>query len=334
MPSLMKHALPCLSAALCLIASVAFAGSDSKDVVTSSKNPGPIVEINPGQKISFEFDASETYAGESDVERGGFRVEDFDENDFLVRFVLTPRVKFGILRLGAEYERFDFGIDANDQIRNGIRGGNRLFLLDAELPDRLEAANAVIGLDTEFTESWLIRIEAHPGWYGAGGDLFDSDNFRVPFIAGTTYVYSPTLQFTLGVSVNFEGKYPVLPGGGVRWQFAPQWVLNAVLPTPRLEYDVTKNFTLYAGAVIKTETYRVDDNFGDLAGDRRLNNARLNYSEVRTGLGFEWKITPEIAFSLEGGYLPYREFDYFRPHIRYHEDGGAPYGTVALHMAF
>jgi opacity protein-like surface antigen len=330
----MKNALPCLSAALCLIASVAFGGSDSKDVVTSSKNPGPIVEINPGPKISFEFDAEESYVGDGDVERGGYSVRDFDENDFLIRFVLTPRVKFGILRLGAAYERFDFGIDSNNQIRNGIVGGGRFaFPLHAELPDRLEAANFVVGLDTEITDAFLIRIEAHPGWYGAGGDLFDGDNFRVPFIAGVTYVYGPTLQFTLGVGVNFEGKYPVLPGGGVRWQFAPQWVLNAVVPTPRLEYEVTKNFTIYAGAVIKTETYRVDDNFGDLAGDRRLNNARLGYTEVRTGLGVDWKPTSTITFSLEGGYLPYRDFDYFRPHVRYQEDGGAVYGGVALRVA-
>ncbi len=35
----------------------------------------------------------------------------------------------------------------------------------------------------------------------------------------------------------------------------------------------------------------------------------------------------------EGGYLPYRSFDYHRADIRYREDGGAPYGTVALHGA-
>lgn len=331
----MKHTLRLALTFLCAAALPAFAGTgSSKNVVSSSKNPGPIVEVNPAPTISFEAEISDTYVGEGDVERGGFSVHDFEENDFLARLVFTPRVKFGILRLGGAYERFDFGIDANDQIRNGIIGGNRRFFLAPELPDSLEAANFVVGLDTEFTDSWLIRIEAHPGWYGAGGHLFDGDNFRVPFIAGTTYVYSSTLQFTLGVGVNFEGKYPVLPGGGIRWQFAPNWVLNAVVPNPRLEFEATKNLTIYGGAVIKSETFRVGDNFGDLAGDSRLNNARLSYSEIRTGGGIDWKITPQITFSLEGGFVPYRSFDYYQPHVHYKQDGGAPYGGIALRAAF
>jgi hypothetical protein len=330
----MKYPLRLSALAFCLAALPALAGTDSKNVVSSSKNPGPIVEINPGPKISFEFEASDTYVGDSDVERGGFRVEEFDENDFLARLVFTPRMKFGILRLGAAYERYDFGIDANSQIRNGIIGGNLLGPLNAELPDRLEAMNFVVGLDTEFTESWLIRIEAHPGWYGAGGDLFDGDHFRVPFIAGTTYVYSSTLQFTIGVGVNFEGKYPVLPGGGVRWQFAPNWVLNAVVPAPRLEWQATRNLTIYAGAVIKTDTFRVDEDFGTFAGNRRLDDAWLSYEEVRTGAGIDWKIGSNATLSLEGGYVPFRQFDYSRVHIRYHEDGGAPYGGIGLKVAF
>ncbi len=288
--------------------------------------------------LSFEFDAEETYVGEGSVKRGGFSVRDFEENDALARLIFTPRIKFGILRLGASYERYDFGIEPENQIRNGIIGGrvraNVFQPLDSELPDRLEAANFIVGLDTEFTDKFLIRIEAHPGWYGAGGDLFDGDNFRVPFIAGTTYVYSPDLQFTFGVSVNFEGQYPVVPGGGVRWHFAPAWTLNAVVPAPRLEYEVNKSFTAYAGAVIKSDTYKVNDRFGDLSGNRRLNNAYLTYTEVRTGLGFDWKVTPGITFSAEGGYQPYRTFDYDRPSVRYRTDGGAPYGTIALKAAF
>ncbi len=344
----MKFPLRLCSVAFCFAAAAAFAGSDSKNVVTESpKNSGPIVEINPRPKLSFEFEVSDAYLGDADIGRGGYEVDDFDENDFLARLVFTPRVKFGILRLGAAYERYDFGIDADNQIRNGIAGGRleriidetgneTLFVrpLSAELPGRLEAANFVVGLDTEFTDSFLIRIEAHPGWYGAGGDLFDGDNFRVPFIAGGTWVYSSTLQFTLGVGVDFEGKFPVLPGGGVRWQFAPDWVLNAVMPTPRLEYSPTKALTIYAGAEIKSETFRTTEQFGDLAGDPRLNNAHLTYSEVRTGLGVDWHFASNAFFTVEGGYVPFRQFDYTHVHVRYHEDGGAPYGSVGLNIAF
>ena len=327
----MKTSLRLCTAALCLSSLTAFGGTGGRS--------GPAVELNPPTpSVSFEFDVQESFVGSGDVERGGFNVRDFDENDFGARLIFTPRIKFGILRLGVAYERFDFGIDANDQERNGFLGGlsNGIVAipLDAELPDKLQAANFVVGLDSEFSESLLFRIEAHPGWYGAGSDLFNSNNFRVPVIAGVTWIYSSTLQFTLGVGMDFEGKYPVLPGGGVRWQFAPQWTLNAVVPNPRLEYAVCKSFTVYGGASIKADTYRVNDDFGVRAGDTRLNGAHLSYSEVRLGAGFDWKIIPGVTFSVEGGYLPYRSFDYARANVRYSQDGGAPYGGISLKAAF
>ncbi|HEV2096739.1 MAG TPA: DUF6268 family outer membrane beta-barrel protein [Chthoniobacterales bacterium] len=265
--------------------------------------------------FSYEFDASETYVGDGDVTRGSRDIRDFDENDALVRLVLTPRVRIGILRLGAAYERYDFGMSDF-----------------AQLPDTLQSANLIIGLDTEFSDAFLIRIEAHPGFYGAG-DL-ESGDFHVPFIVGGTYIYSPSLQFIFGVGVDFESKYPALPGGGIRWKISPQWTLDAVLPTPRLEFSAARNWTIYAGAEIKSGTYRVDDSFGDLRRPVRLNGAVLSYSEIRTGLGVELKISDAVKLNAEAGYQPYRSFDYYRADIRYREDGGAPYGTVAFHAAF
>ena len=86
-------------------------------------------------------------------------------------------------------------------------------------------------------------------------------------ILGGTYIYSSDLQFVLGVSFDYEREQPVLPGGGVRWRLASQWLLDAVLPTPRLDYEVNRNLTIYAGADIKGSTFRVDDNFGNERGD-------------------------------------------------------------------
>ena len=102
---------------------------------------------------------------------------------------------------------------------------------------------------------------------------------------------------------------------------------------------MTRKFTIYAGADVKGSTFRVDNNFGTSGGllsrgDARLNRAVLSYSEVRTGLGVDWKLTSDIKFSLEGGYVPYREFDFHRADVRYKNDKGAPYGAVALRAAF
>jgi hypothetical protein len=267
--------------------------------------------------LSGEYVAEETYVGAGDVERGPHKsVRDFDENDSFLHLVFTPRIGLGVLRLGAEWERFSFGLPDS-----------------APLPDTLQSVNLVVGLDRQFSDSILVRFEAQPGVYNTGFDEL-SEDFNVPFVIGGTYIYSPNLQLVLGVSVDVERKYPVIPAAGIRWKMARQWVLDAVLPTPRIEYETSRSVTFYAGANIKQTNFRVDDHFGDNNGNPRLNHAVLSYSEVRTGAGFDWRLSPIITFTGEIGYQPYRNFDFYRIDIRYHQDGGAPYGMVSLHGAF
>jgi len=267
--------------------------------------------------LSGEYLAEGTYVGEGDVERGRKRVSDFDEIDSNLRLLLTPRTKFGVLRLGAEWERFSFG-----------------FPEKTALPNTLQSFSTIIGLDMQFSDSIIVRAEGQPGLYNSGLGHLNWDDFNLPFLVGGTYIFSPNLQLVLGVSVDVERKYPVLPAAGIRWKLGPQWLLDAVLPTPRLQFEMSRYLSLYAGATIKETNFRVDDDFGDAHGIPRLNSAILTYSEIRTGAGFDWKISPIVTFTGEVGYQPYRDFDFYRAEVRYHQVGGAPYGTISLHGAF
>jgi hypothetical protein len=269
-------------------------------------------------RLPFEYTAEDTYVGGGDVQRGPNKsVRDFDENDSILHLVFTPRTKLGVLRLGAEWERFSFGLPDG-----------------AALPDTLQSVSLVMGLDMQFSDSILVRVEGQPGVYDTEFDNLGYDNFNFPFLIGGTYIYSPNLQLVLGVSVDVERKYPVIPAAGVRWKIAPQWLLDAVMPTPRLQFEMSKEVSLYVGANMKQTSYRVDDDFGNANGIPRLNHAILTYSEIRTGGGFDWKISPIVTFTGEVGYQPYRNFDFYRAEVRYHQDGGAPYGMFSLHGAF
>lgn len=263
-----------------------------------------------------EYSFEETYVGDASVERGPHHVVDFRESDTLLRFILTPRVKLGVLRLGVDYEQYSFGFGEN-----------------APLPNTLQSVAAVIGLDTQFSDSILVRFEATPGVYS---EAFrpGTTEFNMPFEIGGTYIYNPDLQLVLGVGIDWERKYPVLPGGGIRWQFQPQWILDAVLPTPRLEYEWSKGLIFYIGANIKSTNFRVSDDFGTHHHIPKLNHAVMTYSEVRTGGGVDWKVARWLWLNAEAGYQPYRTFDFYRADVRWHEDGGAPYGMIALHGAF
>ena len=96
-----------------------------------------------------EYSFEETYVGEADVSRGKTRVEDFDESDTLLRLVFTPRVKFGVLRLGFEYEQFSFGLSKN-----------------APLPDTLQSVATIVGLNAAVVGSVARGMtSARRQWY-------------------------------------------------------------------------------------------------------------------------------------------------------------------------
>src|SRR5207247_4827020 len=135
-------------------------------------------ESNVFWTLSGEFSANATYVGEGDVERGGKHVNDFDEIDSDIRVVLTPRIKLGVLRLGAEWQRFSFGLPDG-----------------AQLPNTLQSFSAIIGLDMQFSDSIIVRAEAQPGLYNGGLGHLSWGDFNMPFLIGGTYIYSPNLQF-------------------------------------------------------------------------------------------------------------------------------------------
>ena len=312
----MQNTLRLAALSLALAASNALA----VEVVTNATVNKNVALVESQSSFSFEFDVEGTYVGDGDVqrgERGNLVIRNFDEAQGRVHFVLTPMTKIGVLRLGVQTERYSFSF-----------GGT------AAIPHRLQSTALVLGLDTEFSDSFLIRIEAQPGFYGTDFDDFGQDTFNVPFLIGGTYIFSSNFQIVFGLGFDALRSYPVLPGGGIRWKFAPQWTLNAVVPTPRLEYQPSDSLMLYGGADIRATSYRVEKNFGSLRGNPALNHASITYEEVRVGAGLEWKLTSAIKLTAEGGFIPYRNFDFHRTQVRYHQDGGVPYGMFALHAAF
>ena len=75
-----------------------------------------------------------------------------------------------------------------------------------QLPNTLQAVNAIVGFDTRLFDVVLLRLETQPGFYGT--NHLESDSFNIPFVLGGTYIYSPDLQFIFGVGVNVQGKIP------------------------------------------------------------------------------------------------------------------------------
>jgi hypothetical protein len=282
--------------------------------------PAPEVEVEtaPGTfKMGYELEAEYSYVGSAKTEIGRDRTGNVTEHNGLVRLLVTPQWGQGpIYRFGISAQRYSFGLPSN-----------------APIPNTLQSTSLIIGLDFQLGESWLGRIEVEPGLYGDFHDP-DTGDFNAPFIIGVSYIASASLQWVAGVSVDVYRRYPVIPAVGVRWSVGSGVTINAVLPTPRLEYAWSKPLTLFVGAEFKDIAYRVGDDFGDKHGRPKLNEAIMEYDEVRVGAGFAWKAAPTVSLEMEGGYMPYREFNFHRAEFGMKTKRGAPYGQVALSAKF
>jgi opacity protein-like surface antigen len=267
-------------------------------------------------EISTEVNADYSFVGSAPMHSGGVHIGSMEEQSSFLHAVISSKLTEGrLLRFGVEWQRYSFSLPAS-----------------APLPNTLQSVNLVAGLDMEFG-SWIVRAEAYPGFYSDFHDITSRD-FNIPFVIGGTYLVNSELQWVLGLSVDLQRSYPVIPAVGVRWQFAGKWVLNAILPRPRLEYQFNDSTTLFVGGDIKAGTYRVDDKFGSSHGKPALNGAAVDYTEARVGGGASIKATSRVKVDLEAGYMPFREFDFHRADVTLKNDRGAAYGQIIVGCSF
>ena len=253
---------------------------------------------------------------DSKFEGGSFR-GDVSSVDFGVRAVASHQFGGGpLFRLGVEWQRTDF-----DATRR------------APLPDRLQSLALVIGADFQIGNAWLFRFEATPGFYHGGTGL-GADGFNVPVLFGGSYFVNADLQFVAGIELDVNRKYPLLGAIGVRWKFAPKFVLNAVLPAPRLEYSFGKSLTGYAGADIRETTYRMGGDFGRSRGKRKLDSAIVDYTQIRVGMGAAWSVNSLVTIEAEAGIVAFHELNYHRAEAGVKSDGYPAYGGISVKAAF
>jgi opacity protein-like surface antigen len=258
-----------------------------------------------------ELDVGLGYAGQE-----ADQVYPAGELNTALKYVASLQVSRDLLlRFGAEWQSFSFPAPR-----------------PSAAPSSLQQANVIVGVDYQLAEQWLMRAELQPGLYG---DLnrFDGRRFGAPLMVGFVYLVDADLQWLLGLRVDYRSQYPVFPAAGVRWKFADLWTLNLMLPNPRLEYDVNSKLQTYLGAAILAGTYVVADHYGDDRNLPQLNNATLEYTELRLGPGLSWKVRPNLTLDAEAGYVVYRSWDFFEQHIN--PTGHAvPYLQLGLHAHF
>ena len=284
-----------------------------KSISGSSGSPG-----SSGSVLSYDLDAETSFFGRGEAKAGSTNFGNITEISSSASFVLSAQIRdTALLRLGVEWQRYSF--DPEER---------------APVPDSLQGLDLAIGADLQVSPAMLLRIEAHPGIYSEFRNVSWQD-FNAPFEVVGTYFVSSDLIFVGGVYVDVDSDTPVFPIVGVHWRVSNKWVVEGVAPRPQLQYLLSDSVTLFAGADLREGTFRVDDQFGQDRGIPKLNDAILDYFEIRAGAGLTWKVSKNVNFDLEGGCTPYRRFEFPRADgYKVKSEDLVPYLRIGLSAKF
>jgi len=275
------------------------------------------VQARSAGKIGHEISSGFSYSAGARQKQGNRSLGNSDSFNTYLNYTATiPTTESIITRVGLTWDRFDFGSTGGDPI-----------------PSQLQQTSLNLGWDVSLSEKWVMRLEASPGIYSDLEDISLTD-FNVPVVIGFSYIVDAKLQWVFGVSADFRREMPILPGGGVRWQFADDWTLNFILPKPRLEYRIDDSLLAYVGGEIKGGTYAYGKNEGSEIGQPTLNNEIIEYTEARLGGGVEYYINPAVGIQVETGAVVFRRFTFEDDDLTIHASEPAPYVSIGLKANF
>jgi hypothetical protein len=268
--------------------------------------------------LSFQLDGEASFVGTGAAKRGSKSVGDISEIDSSAGAVASWQIRDStLLRFGVQWGRYSFDPDPN-----------------VPIPNSFQALNLVLGADYQISPAVLLRLDVLPGLYGTFKNVTSKD-FNVPFEIGASYFWSTDLIFVAGILVDVNNDTPVFPAIGVHWKISSKWIIDGIAPRPQLQYLLSDNVTLFAGADLREATFRMNENFGQSSGVPKLNNAILEYTEIRASAGLTWKVAKHLNIDIEGGVVPYRRFFYPRAdNFKVLSEDIVPFARIALSAKF
>jgi hypothetical protein len=307
----MRLLTPLLIAALPF---AAFAGTETASTAGKPVQPVDCVQ-DPLTGLSITTD----YGFPQDLKRGSGNLE-VEHNDFQLyrriplNFLTWPNVECGqwFLRLGAEYERFDFSIHN-----------------ETRLPDTLQGASADIALEYLVNGRTAFLIESRPGLFFQQRATSGSFDAPTNIAVALPFFGSDKVDIIAGVAISGLSRYPVFPIAGILWHINDKWDLRAYLPDPRLVYQASDTVEFYAGAELIGGAFKTDNR---PVVPAKLSGAVITYDEVRAGAGITWKAKP-LTFDFGAGYTVQSEFDYSRAGESF-ETHPAPYVSLTARLDF
>jgi hypothetical protein len=267
-----------------------------------------------GTQGSFELNSEYNYVSPANQNFGNGTNGKMPEHYFEIRQRLLRRTLLAFLvQAGAEYQHFGFDPPSA-----------------AYIPEQLDVLNGFVALDFRWSRKDMLRIQTEPGFY-TDFDSASRNSVNAPLAIAYTRVPNKRFQWVLALSLNTWRGEKLLPGGGIRWQINDRWKLKFFMPQPQIEYRARPDLHLFVGGDFRGNTYRVSKDFGTDRGAPALNNALVDYQEIRVGPGFSWNVKPLIELNFQTGYMLGREFDFHNSGVVL-RSGKAPFVNLAIHV--
>lgn len=313
-----RHWIAFLSVGMCLHAAVFAANSDSMMSRPAKNDASPSKDqvLWTETQLAYDLNVESSYVGSVSTSFGNGQEGDVSSGYVDVAQTFTGRKWLALLwHTGVEWEHFSFSAPK-----------------DIPVPDSLNGVTIPSAIDVRWSEHHMVRLQIAPGFYTQGGE-FEGDSMNVP--GAVAYSWIPNRRFQLGLGLSYNGlrSQHILGGGGFRWQISDRWKLIFLLPRPQMEYKAAPALHLWAGTDFRGDTFRLSDHFGNDHGNIRLNNAVIDYQEIRAGTGFSWNIKPLLELNGEVGYMLDRSFNYHTSDVR-STSGKVPYISINLRYLF
>lgn len=296
------------------------------DAMSNSNDTKPPAAVSkPGsEKVALDtFEEESTYVGDATFREKQFRGPgqrssgSFDESQFSVDYAHRFQISGPVyLKLGADYERFDFGTN------------------HAPLPSSLQSLTSTVALEYVVQGEVGAFIESTPGIYYSNINAVGLGNVDAPTSVGGIVPIGKKFFLLLGVRYSALAHYPFYPILGAILLITDHLRIEARPPTPRIIYSFNKKLDLYLGAELLGSAYKRDSNDNARPQDRRFNNGVIDFSETRVGGGLTFSPTDKIDIDFDGGYSISRDFEYYRGASKTFKAHPAPYVRIAVSAEF
>lgn len=259
----------------------------------------------------FSYETTYTFEGDFTESKLGHGDSLYNDFSYDHRFLITGK---WYLRLGVEYERYDF-----DGTNNG-------------LPDHLQAAYGHLALEYVVKDFPGMGLELDPGVY-----FQDNATWNAVDVPGKIFVSFPLKKDKVFAVVGLGwGQFqdpPVAPGGGIIWLISDKLRLQGVFPKPALVYQPNDDWDLRLIGELNFTGFRADDVVSHTEHKLNLHDPVVQYSEDRVGAEVRYAGIKHLKLIAGAGVTTERHYNFFRANQQKRVDP-APYLRIAAEMKF